>query len=227
MMRKRAPWAIAALLAVALVCVLVNQWRMRAPAEDSSSVSRGDNVRGVSKRTPSSATPPQLTLLRRCTARLRATHAMLDTYRRLSHSTDTTDSSRLTQCRRLPGFDALLRSAVGDLLQAPTTGEPAAPRPGVRRTTAALRLLEQQLQLTPDEASWVSDYVCQVRQLRQQAIRDLGDPERDLESDLAAMEADRRAVLQDLRDYLGKPHYEHLRQIGGLGLLGDALDCAQ
>ncbi len=92
-------------------------------------------------------------------------------------------------------------------------------------------LLSRLLDVPAGEARWLGEYVCAVRDLRRDALEQIevaseegGDPAQ-LEASLGEAREQRKAVLKDLRERLGEARYETLRSIGGLGLIGNALDC--
>ena len=92
-------------------------------------------------------------------------------------------------------------------------------------------VLSRLLDVPASEARWLGEYVCAVRDLRRDALEQIeaaseegGDPAQ-LEASLGEAREQRKAVLKDLRERLGDVRYDTLRSIGGLGLIGNALDC--
>lgn len=81
------------------------------------------------------------------------------------------------------------------------------------------------------EAEWVEDYLCSVHRVRETMIDDLDDllergaDASELDEVITRARSDRKAVLADLEQRLGDDRYARLRAVGGLSVLGSALDC--
>ena len=96
----------------------------------------------------------------------------------------------------------------------------------IERLDTALSLVETELGLTEPESAWLGEYVCAVRELRED---NLSDPaERDggeLPDQWEQMRREREEELAGIKAVLGPDRYARLREIGGIGLLSDVLDC--
>jgi hypothetical protein len=95
-----------------------------------------------------------------------------------------------------------------------------------RRLESALSLIEDELGLGDEESAWLSEYVCAVRELREDSLVDLA--ERDAGAPAGVweqMRQEREEALGGLAAVLGPERFERLRAIGGIGLLNDLLDC--
>jgi hypothetical protein len=98
-----------------------------------------------------------------------------------------------------------------------------------RRASAARELVTSVLRLTSVEWDWLAEFVCAVRELRGAALTapaDGGDGSGSAEA-WEELRARREAVLADIEKYLGPDRYRRLREAGGIGLLGDVVDCGE
>ena len=95
----------------------------------------------------------------------------------------------------------------------------------------AKRFSQDVVGVAAEEAEWLEDYLCTVQRLREGMVADLDAlleseaPAEEVDAVLSTAKSERAAVLEDLEGELGKDRYARLRSVGGLGILGAALDC--
>jgi predicted subunit of tRNA(5-methylaminomethyl-2-thiouridylate) methyltransferase len=81
------------------------------------------------------------------------------------------------------------------------------------------------LQITPQQAEWLIEYVCTVRGLRADGLQDLASGAIDFQTAADRQKSERSDALAEVEQLLGPDRYAKLREVGGLGMLGDLL-CA-
>ncbi len=93
-----------------------------------------------------------------------------------------------------------------------------------RRTTLQT-LLQEDLQLSDPQLQWLNEAACALRELRWHAVEGIHG---DLESDAPRLliKGDRAEILADMEEMLGPNAYARFREMGGIGLLNDTLQCA-
>lgn len=204
--------------------------RSAADAPPASSASPSADSRD---RTDSGATG--LKLLERCTRQLAATQARLAA----SRSPDppsATGADGLQACLRRPDVLQACRSQLAS--EGVDTDDPPSPTPsgssaaGTAGPEFARRFATGVVGTTDAEADWVEDYLCSVHRLRETMVEDLDDllergaDAAEIDEVIGRAQADRKAVLEDLENRLGEDRYGRLRAVGGLGVMGSALDCS-
>jgi hypothetical protein len=96
----------------------------------------------------------------------------------------------------------------------------------VAARAAALARVERSIGLTAEQGDWVSDFACTLRQRRLSVLADASAPAPTDPAVLAErLRAEREEVLLDLEAYLGPDRYQALREIGGIGLFNELVDC--
>ena len=86
-------------------------------------------------------------------------------------------------------------------------------------------LLEEDLELLPEEVEWLAEFACALRELRWAAVAVMHDDGVDAGEVREMMLGERRDVLKDIETFLDTGTYARFRQMGGIGLLNDTLDC--
>lgn len=86
-------------------------------------------------------------------------------------------------------------------------------------------LLEEDLELLPEEVEWLAEFACALRELRWATVTAMHDDAVQTAEVREMMLGERREVLTDLEAFLGPETYARFRQMGGIGLLNDSLDC--
>lgn len=86
-------------------------------------------------------------------------------------------------------------------------------------------LLQEDLQITPEQTQWLTEAACALRELRWHAVEGIN---RDLHSAVPHLliQSDRAEILADMEKMLGAGAYTRFREMGGIGLLNDTLECA-
>jgi hypothetical protein len=87
-------------------------------------------------------------------------------------------------------------------------------------------LLQDDLELTPEQVQWVSEAACALRELRWHAVDKMHEAEAESDAPRLLIKGDRKEILADMEKLLGTPAYTRLREMGGIGLLNDTLECA-
>jgi hypothetical protein len=90
---------------------------------------------------------------------------------------------------------------------------------------AARRMLEQAAGLSPVESQHIADLLCAAHDLRAAAAQEMivqGASPQDVRTRLRD---ERRAILEDLAQYLGRERFGRLLQVDGAGLLAGSIEC--
>jgi len=90
---------------------------------------------------------------------------------------------------------------------------------------AVRRTLSELLGIPADDVDWMSDYVCAARALRRDALAELRDADDPSDALLQPLREGRVAILSDVRARIGEEHYAAFREVGGVGILGEVLEC--
>ncbi len=173
--------------------------------------------------------PASLRLLQQCTARLQRAH------RDGPGAADPDTCPSVDVCLS----DPTVRAACLAQAQAPpltddaqdSDGTAPAEGPAADGPSFAHRFATSVVGVDDQEAQWMERYLCTVHRLRQQMVGELqtllaqgADPQK-IEAAIADARLQRQAVLGDLQEQLGDARYDRLRAVGGLGVMGAALDC--
>ncbi len=87
-------------------------------------------------------------------------------------------------------------------------------------------LLEEDLELLPDEVDWLAEFACALRELRWASVAAMHDDGVRTSEVREMMLGERTEILRDIEVFLGSETYARFRQMGGIGLLNDTLDCS-
>lgn len=184
-------------------------------------------------RTDSDATG--LKLLERCARQLAATQTRLAASRS-PDSQSGTDAEVRAACLRRPDVLDVCRQHFAP--QGADTDDPPSPSGSASSAAStagpdfARRFATGVVGTTDAEAEWVEDYLCSVHRLRETMVEDLDDllergaDAAEIDEVIDRARDDRTAVLEDLENRLGADRYARLRAVGGLGVMGSALDCS-
>jgi hypothetical protein len=159
-------------------------------------------------------------------ARLSATEAVLERCQRLRADPPVGPSPDVAQCIRTPEAAALIDTLVEEELER-RVEEMETERAETRASmaTSADDFLRDDLELTTEQASWVKEYVCALREQRTQLWRELQDSPEERPGAWEKLSRERNEAIADLKVFLGEERYQRLREVGGLGLIADAAGC--
>jgi len=108
------------------------------------------------------------------------------------------------------------------------TGEPV--DPASRRQSRYLTtrtMFEEDLDLSPEDVSWLAENACALRELRWYAVSHLHLDGVNGGDVWAMVKLQRDDILREVEAYLGPEAYLRFRAIGGIGLLNDNLECVE
>jgi hypothetical protein len=94
-----------------------------------------------------------------------------------------------------------------------------------RRATISF-LLQDDLGLAAEQIEWVNEAACALRELRWHAVDQMHQVDEESNAPRLRINSDRKEILADMEKMLGTPTYTRLREMGGIGLLNDTLECA-
>lgn len=181
------------------------------------------------------ADAPGLKLLERCTRQLAATNARLAASRSPDPQS-ATDAEARAACLRRPDVLEACRTRFArdgaDTDDPPSPSQSGSSAAGTAGSEFARRFATGVVGTTDAEADWVEDYLCSVHRLRETMVEDLDDllergaDAAEIDEVISRAQADRKAVLEDLENRLGEDRYGRLRAVGGLGVMGSALECS-
>lgn len=229
--RRVVPWLIATALGVLSVTLLVHR-PAEEPASPDATTAQPARDGAASPAVGDASSPENVGLApnQRCMARLARARAALDVCHDQRGSADAhlelTPEART--CLDRPQVQRLVETRCEEAVARHVAAE--SQRHGEAREIeeAAVRgLLTESLGLTADESRWVTEYVCTVRELRQQALDEMSPDGASATETVERIRAERREHLADLEEYLGAERFARLRSIGGIGLLADVLPCGE
>ncbi len=87
-------------------------------------------------------------------------------------------------------------------------------------------LLQDDLQLSAPKVQWLSEAACALRELRWYAVEQMHVEDLAIETPRLQIMGDRNEILSDMKELLGTDTYARFREMGGIGLLNDTLECA-
>lgn len=168
-----------------------------------------------------------LRLLQRCSARLETLQKRCTGQEAISVEACLADPEVRAACASPPGVEP----AAGTPSE--TDGEEPDDRPpSTVDESFAQAFATSVVGVDDGDARWLETYLCTVHQLREQMLGDLrtllaeGAPAGEVDALIADANQQRKAVLGDLEQQLGAERYGRLRSVGGLGIMGAALECA-
>lgn len=195
---KILPWVLAAAFAISTVVL-----GLRSPGS-ARSAPAPETKTAPEKTTEVVEAKPNLAL-RRCEVKLEMTAAKL-----------ADSGTQPPQCEA--GMEAELARRMEAAAEAR-----AAERDGDR---AAIRdMVQEFLAITPEQSTWLMDYVCAVRGMRADVLVEIKEHKLGFEEAAKRQMAERQDALDDLKSMLGDEKYQKLRGVGGLGKLGDLFGC--
>ena len=222
--------------------------RFTAPASIEDAAARDDTTPAVSSEVRSPGRKPAaadgsapLELLERCTERLAVSQARLAAARAESTDEDrggtaldptADDATTRRSCLRRPDvLQACRERFAPDASETEGSAALGSSAAGAAGPEFARRFATGVVGVSDAEAEWVEDYLCSVHRLRETMVGDLDDllqraaDPGEIDEVIEGARADRQAVLEDLETRLGDQRYARLRAVGGLGVMGSALDC--
>ena len=93
------------------------------------------------------------------------------------------------------------------------------------RNEASRRMLEQAAGLSPVESQRIADLICAARDLRAVAAREVVAQGASPDDVRKRLRDDRRDMLQDLAQYLGRERFARLSQVDGAALMAGSIEC--
>ncbi|MBN1772635.1 MAG: hypothetical protein JXB32_15300 [Deltaproteobacteria bacterium] len=234
--RRAAPWVLASVCAAAAA---VAWWTRPAvvtggdPAEPGGEGADPDSAEVRVEPAPGLARDSAA--LKRCVVRLEAARALLE---RCENDAAAAVAPAEPPAPELPALQAdclaepevraelerRVREEVERTMQLEATRREEA---RAARDDTARRMLEQSLGLNTVESAWVRDFVCAARGQRHTAVEEvIAGREAPLEA-WRKLRRERQEVLQDLAAYLGRDRVAKLRQLGGIGLVADSIQCEE
>lgn len=87
-------------------------------------------------------------------------------------------------------------------------------------------LLQEDLEISSEQVSWLREAACALRELRWHAVEQIHEEDMDSATPRLLIRDDRQEILADMEKMLGAATYARLREMGGIGLLNDTLECA-
>jgi hypothetical protein len=211
------PWFLSVGLGAWLVVVLTSDEPAPAPAAEQTSTSPVVESSG-----------DDLVLARTCRNRLKECGRKLGACRAVAASTQKKMEMGRTPDKILsdPKVQAMVAAEVENALAAQEElleQERAETHAGWLKL--ASRFLSDGLGLNPKESRWVGEYVCAVHELSARTGADVASTKEEVLVLFTRLRDERKAILRDLEAYMGPERYQKLRDIGGLGFLGEALGC--
>ena len=171
---------------------------------------------------------PELNSLTLCTRQLDRSQIKLHLCRSSNKDQKSSDAPRLGECISSPEVRVYNENQLAESVELYIKDEKQRRQNRKKhRRVLGRSLLEDGLDLTIEESAWVSDYICAIHKLRQQAVEEFSDGTSSVEETLERIRQERGYLMSDLKDYLGVEGYTGLRKLGGIGLLNDTLECGE
>jgi hypothetical protein len=171
---------------------------------------------------------------RRLDAALRECRTQLEAFRELAERPVGSAVSPAPPPAVAPQVDCLSQPAVLAELQRRAadevrrTLEQQAKQRQEERTShneTARRMLEQAAGLSPVESQHIADLICTARDLRAAAAQEVVAQGASPDDVRQRLRDDRRDMLQDLAQYLGRERFARLSQIDGAALMAGSIEC--
>jgi hypothetical protein len=90
---------------------------------------------------------------------------------------------------------------------------------------AARRMLEQAAGLSPAESQHIADLLCAARDLRAVAVREMIVQGASPQEVGTRLRDERRTILEDLAQYLGRERFGRLARVDGAALMAGSVEC--
>lgn len=174
---------------------------------------------------PAPAPPTGLRLVHECMVRLDAVEGALDRCQQ-GDPPVVAEGAAAESCLADPGIQAAIERAVGRELERRIERIRDREQTAKAATELAIDDWAKGLGLSSDQREWMRDYVCSLEELRARALDALVAEDAPPAEVLTKLREQREAVLADLEDKLGSDRYSRLRDLGGIGLLRDSIECA-
>jgi hypothetical protein len=222
------PWVLALLCAAAAVAA----WWTRPDATGGAAEPGGEGAEPESGAVPAEPDPglaQDSAALKRCVVRLEAARALLERCEASPTAPPAPDAAVPEPgCLERSDVRAELERRVAEeverTMQLEATRREEAE---AARDDTARRMLEQSLGLNTVESAWVRDFVCASRELRRVAVEEVLAGRESPPVAWRKLRGERQEVLLDLAKYLGRDRFLKLRQLGGIGLVADSIQCGE
>lgn len=234
--RRAAPWLLAAGCAAAAVAA----WWTRPPASADGAPAGpgGEGGEPGAAEVPLEASPGlvhESAALKRCVVRLEAARALLGRCENAAaepaapvEPAAPDVAPPAPDCLAQPDVRAELERRVAEEVERTMQLE-ATRREEARaaRDDTARRMLEQGLGMNTVESARVRDFVCAARDQRRVAVEEVLAGRETPQVAWRRLRQERQDVLRDLAAYLGRERFLKLRQLGGIGLVADSIQCGE
>ena len=237
------PWILAGLSAAVAVYLLVGQSPPERAAEaalvsdgadagSGAATTAGPAAPGTGGRTATSECPPCEGRAPggddgQCPVRLESARAALAHCLSEASTCSCSPEADLGACLAIPAVREQIDRAPDQVhpLEAEVSECLESDRLRESRYHTLRTLFEEDLELLPEEVEWLAEFACALRELRWAAVAVMHDDGVDAGEVREMMLGERRDVLKDIETFLDTGTYARFRQMGGIGLLNDTLDC--